>query len=182
MSTETLPPDLRRVLDAPRGRRFSRTPHRPGIRPEAHPSTSTGPEPLPPLVSLGRTPRERELLAQMPDTPRLRHRFAHGDLPEWMRRARSAESCWRQDDVPDRTPAPGPAREPAEDDGPGRPTPIPRPRREYVPPPPLPRRSECPRRPASHRKPRRRIGHLVLGYALAITAGAVGQHMVALLG
>lgn len=182
MSTETMPMDLRRVLDAPRGRRFSRPPGRPGTRPPI----SAVPEPLPPLVSLGRTPRERELLAQMPDTPRLRHRFAHGDLPEWMRKRTPQESCWRQDRVPDRTPEPEPARDPGEDARPDRPESIPRPRREHVPPPPppppLPRRSDRPRRPASHRKPRRRIGHLVIGYALAAAAGAVGQHLVALLG
>ncbi|KOX11254.1 hypothetical protein [Nocardiopsis sp. NRRL B-16309] len=124
----------------------------------------------------------------MPDTPGLRRRFAHGDLPEWMRRAESSESCRRQDDVPDHTPepkpasAPQPAREPAEDADPERPVSIPRPRREHAPPPPLPRRSDRPRRPAGHRKPRRRIGLLVTGYALAVTAGAVGQNLVALLG
>ncbi|WP_200815929.1 hypothetical protein, partial [Nocardiopsis sp. JB363] len=63
------------------------------------------------------------------------------------------------------------------------PLPIPRPRREYVPPPPpLPRRSDHPRRPASHRKPRRRrIGHLITGYALAALAGAMAQPLVTLL-
>ncbi|GAB3722838.1 hypothetical protein [Nocardiopsis nanhaiensis] len=180
MSTATIPMDLRRVLDAPRVRRFSRTPHSPanrlGSRPEPRPSTGAGPERLPPLVSLGRTPRERELLARMPDTPRLRRRFTHGDLPEWMRSPAppSSESCWRQDAPPDRTPEP--SREPDRDAEPARPVPVPRPRRESVPPAPLPRR------PASHRKPRRRVGHLVTGYAFAAMAGAVGQHLVAFLG
>ncbi|WP_083926872.1 hypothetical protein [Nocardiopsis valliformis] len=188
MSTETVPLDLRRVLDAPRGRRFSRPALRPGIRPEVHSSGGRAPESLPSLVSLGRTPREREILARMPDTPGLRRRFAQGDPPDWMRRAESAESCWRQDDVPERTSAPKPAptqqpaREPAEPPEPERPVSIPRPRREQVPPPPLPRRSDRPRRPASHRKPRRRTGLLLTGYALAVTVGAMGQHLVALLG
>ncbi|GAA1105561.1 hypothetical protein [Nocardiopsis metallicus] len=188
MSTETMPLDLRRVLDAPRGRRFSRPVLRPGIRPEVHSSGGRAPESLPPLVSLGRTPRERELLARMPDTPGLRRRFAEGDPPAWLRGAESAESCWRQDDVSDRTPAPEPApapqpaREPAEEAEPKRPVSIPRPRREQVPRPPLPRRSDRPRRPASHRKPRRRTGLLLTGYALAVTAGAMGQHLLALLG
>lgn len=150
MSTETVPLDLRRVLDAPRGRRFNHTPLRPGIRPEVHSSGGRALESLPPLVSLGRTPREREILACMPDTPGLRRRFAQGDPPAWLRRAESVESCWRQDDVPNHTPDPEPAREPAE---PERPVSIPRPRKEQVPPPPLPRRSDRPRRPASHRKP-----------------------------
>ncbi|GAA1456370.1 hypothetical protein NE857_32995 [Nocardiopsis exhalans] len=182
MSTETVPLDLRRVLDAPRGRRFSRPILRPGIRPEVHSSGGRVPESLPPLVSLGRTPREREILARMPDTPGLRRRFAQGDPPAWLRRAEASESCWRQDDVPDRTPAPKPAREPAEEAEPERPVSIPRPRRERVPPPPLPRRSDRPRRPAGHRKPRRRIDLLLTGYALAVTAGAMGQNLVALLG
>lgn len=193
MSTATIPMDLRRVLDAPRGRRFSRTPHSPanrlGSRLDPRPSSGAGPEPLPPLVSLGRTPRERELLARMPDTPRLRRRFTHGDLPEWMRSPAppSSESCWRQDRHPDLAPeptpepAPRPAREPGRDTEPARPVPVPQPRRESVPPPPLPRSSDPPRRPASHRKPRRRIGHLVTGYAFAAMAGAVGQHLVAFL-
>ncbi|GAB3709696.1 hypothetical protein [Nocardiopsis oceani] len=193
MSTATIPLDLRRVLDAPRGRRFSRTPHTPGNRPGRRPdprpdarpdpraSTGAGPEPLPPLASLGRTPRERELLARMPDTPRLRRRFTHGDLPEWMRSPPppSSESCWRQDRHPDLAPepepAPRPAREPGRGTEPARPVPVPRPRRESVPPAPLPRR------PASHRKPRRRVGHLVTGYAFAVAAGAVGQHLLAFL-
>lgn len=182
MSTEAMPLDLRRVLDAPRGRRFSRPVLRPGIRPEVHSSGGRAPESLPPLVSLGRTPRERELLARMPDTPGLRRRFAQGDPPAWMRRAESAESYWRQDDVPERTPAPKPAPEPAKEAEPERPVSTPRPRRERVPLPPLPRRSDRPRRPASHRKPRRRTGLLLTGYALAVTAGAMGQHLVALLG
>lgn len=190
MSNATIPMDLRRVLDAPRGHRFSRTPNRPGTRPAVGQVIEAVPEPLPPLVSLGRTPRERELLAQMPDTPRLRHRFTHGDLPEWMRvaAARRAsepseppESCWRQNHEPKRTPRPTPARKLGEEAEPARPLPIPRPRREQAPRPPLPRRSDLPRRPASHRKPRRRIGHLITGYALAAIAGAMGQHLVAFL-
>lgn len=184
MSTATIPMDLRRVLDAPRGHRFSRTPHRPGLRPGARLTPGPVPEPLPPLVSLGRTPRERELLAQMPDTPGLRRRMELGDLPEWMRRSTASGSCWRQDRAPDPTPvpAPEPARTPDEDTLPSRSLPVPHPRRERAPLPPLPRRSDRPRRPAGHRKPRRRVGHLLTGYALAAMTGAVGQHLIALLG
>ena len=204
MSTETIPTDLRRVLDAPRGHRFSHTPHRPGTRPTPRPTphlaqhtpTETAPDPLPPLVSLGRTPRERALLAHMPDTPGLRRRLERGDLPEWMRLAaarrteepdRPQQPPWWHDQVPDRTPIPEPAREPdddiepAEEAEPARPLPIPHPRREHVPPPPLPRRSDHPRRPAGHRKPRRRIGHLITGYALAAIAGAAVQPLIILL-
>ena len=191
MSTATIPMDLRRVLDAPRGRRFSRTPQHPGSRPgsraDTRLSTGAGPESVPPLASLGRTPRERELLARMPDTPRLRPRFTHGDLPAWMRSPAPPESCWRQERHPDGAPeptpepTPRPAREPGRDTEPARPVPVPQPRREHVPRPPLPRRSDPPRRPASHRKPRRRIGHLVTGYAFAPMAGAVGQHLIAFL-
>ncbi|MEU3309076.1 hypothetical protein [Nocardiopsis sp. NPDC006832] len=189
MSNATIPMDLRRVLDAPRGRRFSHTPHRPGTRPSPRPSSGATADPLPPLVSLGRTPRERELLAQMPDTPGLRRRIERGDLPERIRRAASEGSCWRQDQRPDHTaqpepepnPAPKPAHEPDEDVEFDRPLPIPRPRREYVPPPPLPRRSDRPRRPTSHRRPRRRIGHLITGYALAALAGALAQPLITFL-
>ncbi|WP_067597596.1 hypothetical protein [Nocardiopsis listeri] len=194
MSNSTIPMDLRRVLDAPRGRRFNHTPHRPGTRPAPRDTPNQRHEPapdrLPPLVSLGRTPRERALLAHMPDTPGLRRRLERGDLPEWMRlaAARRAEELdrpqplpWWHDQVPDRTPTPEPAREPTEEAEPARPLPIPRPRREQAPPPPLPRRSDRPRRPASHRKPRRRIGHLITGYALAAIAGAAAQPLITLL-
>ena len=191
MSNATIPMDLRRVLEAPRGRRFNHTPHRPGTRPAPRPSSGTAADPLPPLVSLGRTPRERELLAQMPDTPGLRRRIERGDLPERIRRAASEGSCWRQDQRADHTsrpepepkptPSPKPAREPDEDREFDRPLQIPQPRREQVPPPPLPRRSDRPHRPASHRKPRRRIGHLITGYALAVMAGAVGRHLITFL-
>ena len=182
MSTQTLPMDLRRVLDAPRGRRFSHTPHRPGARPAARlgprPSTSKAPESLPPLVSLGRTPRERELLAQMPDAPGLRRRLERGDLPEWMRVAaarRAEEPARTPEPSPSPVPVPKPARAPDEDVEPAGPLPIPRPRRERAP---LPRRSDRPRRPASHRKPRRRIGHLITGYVLA---GAAAQSLITFL-
>ena len=199
MSNATIPMDLRRVLDAPRGHRFSHTPHRTGTRPTPRPAprpmAKPGPEPLPPLVSLGRTPRERALLAHMPDTPGLRRRLERGDLPEWMRvAARRTEEPdrprplpWWHDQVPDRTPTPEPDREPdqdtepAEEAEPAHPLPIPHPRREHAPPPPLPRRSDHPRRPASHRKPRRRIGHLITGYAMAAIAGAAAQPLITLL-
>lgn len=212
MSDPTLSMDLRRVLDAPPGHRFSHTPHRTGTRPgsrptprpASHPSTSTRTEPLRPLVSLGRTPRERELLAQMPDTPGLRRRLERGDLPDWMRIAaarrteepdRPQKLPWWHDQIPDPTPQPAPkptpkpaptpvpepSRSPDQDTEPARPLPIPHPRREQVPRPPLPRRSDRPRRPAAHRKPRHRIAPLVASYALAALTGAMAQPLLTLL-
>lgn len=217
MSDPTLSMDLRRVLDAPRGRRFSHTPHRPGTRPGTrptprptpHPSTSARPDPLPPLVSLGRTPREREILAQMPDTPGLRRRFLQGDLPAWMGMPRPANSHQHQqqggggdqgqdpkpfppprptwepvhdsEEGPGPTPTPKPSRSPDQDTEPAHPLPIPRPRREQVPRPPLPRRPNRHRRSAAHRKPRRKLGPLLTGYALAALAGAAAQPLLALL-
>jgi hypothetical protein len=159
-------PDMRRVLNAPRGRRFNR-PSRP-----SRPATA----PVPPLASLGRTPRERALLAHMPDTPRLRHRLTHGDLPLWMTASEPPNPRPRTE--------PGPAPDPRPDDGPApapttEPVRVPRPRRER---PPLPRRSERPRRPASHRRPRRRVGWTLAGYALASVVGAVAHHLIGLLG
>ncbi|SIO90486.1 hypothetical protein [Nocardiopsis sp. JB363] len=123
----------------------------------------------------------------MPDTPGLRRRIERGDLPERIRRATPESSCsWRgqhpeHTSQPEPAPTPKPAREPDEDVEPDRPLQIPHPRREYVPPPPLPRRSGHPRRPASHRKPRHRIGHLLTGYALAAIAGAMAQPLITLL-
>ncbi|AFR05821.1 hypothetical protein ACFYOC_03805 [Nocardiopsis alba] len=64
---------VRSVLDAPRGRRFSRTPMVAGRRP-AFPES--------PLA------RERRLLRQMADNPRVAHRIEHGILPQWMDVAR----------------------------------------------------------------------------------------------
>lgn len=175
MNTATTSMDLRRVLDAPRGRRFNHTPPRPGPHVGTRSSMWATPEPLPPLVSLGRTPREREILAQMPDTPGLRRRLERGDLPEWMRAAAAQRA-----EEPDQTPKPDrtPGEDPRPDTSPSSPLPIPRPRREQVPPPQLPRRPDRPHRPASHRKPRRKIGPLLVGYALAALTGAVAQPLV----
>ncbi len=61
------------MLDAPRGRRFSRTPMVAGHRP------------APPESPLA---RERRLLRQMADNPRVAHRIEHGVLPQWMNVAR----------------------------------------------------------------------------------------------
>ncbi|WP_444961715.1 hypothetical protein [Nocardiopsis sp. M1B1] len=176
--------DMRRVLDAPRGQRFGR----PGARAADRTAKRPAPVPSPPLVSLGRTPRERELLARMPDTPRLRYRLTHGDVPAWMIESESRKSRPREASSPDPEPRPrprprpGPERGPAPGDGPGpEPLPVPRPRRERTPPPPLPRRSDRPRRTASHRKPRRRLGWTVAGYALATAAGALAHHLAQLL-
>ncbi|WP_435108774.1 hypothetical protein [Nocardiopsis synnemataformans] len=193
-----LSPGMRRVLDAPRGQRFSRPTLRPGIRP----TTNRPPASPPPLTSLGRTPRERALLAQMPDTPRLRYRLTHGDVPAWMMASDARDPRPRErpapvsdpgsvpgrkpapapKPVPNRKPAPAPKPTPAPGDGPRpKPLPIPRPRRERTPPPPLPRRSDRPRRPASHRRPRRRAGWTVTCYALAASAGALAHHLTQLL-
>ncbi|MEU3140096.1 hypothetical protein ABZ645_12065 [Nocardiopsis alba] len=64
---------VRSVLDAPHGRRFSRTPMVAGHRP------------APPESPLA---RERRLLRQMADNPRVAHRIEHGVLPQWMDVAR----------------------------------------------------------------------------------------------
>ena len=56
-------PEVRTVLGAPRGRRFSR----PGVPASPTPRT-----------------REQRLLAQMPDNPRVVYRQAHGQIPAWM--------------------------------------------------------------------------------------------------
>lgn len=159
-----LAPDMRRVLNAPRGRRFSRPVH------TARPSNP----PAPPLAALGRTPRERALLAHMPDTPRLRHRLTHGDLPLWMVESETPSPRPPTKPDPDRDPRPGDGPTPASE-----PVRVPRPRRER---PPLPRRSSRPRRPASHRRPRRRVGWVLAGYALAATAGTLVQPLIGLLG
>lgn len=83
MTTTAIEPGMRRVLDRPRGSRFR------------HPGTVTGPpaaspqpaaQPAPPFASLGRTPRERAMLAQMRGNPRVEHRLRYGTLPEWMHR------------------------------------------------------------------------------------------------
>ncbi|WP_304452981.1 hypothetical protein [Nocardiopsis sp. YSL2] len=115
----------------------------------------------------------------MPDTPRLRHRLVHGDLPLWMAEAEPAEPRLQGESRPRREP--DPASRPG--DGPApvpEPVRIPRPRRER---PPLPRRSDRPRRPASHRRPRSRpVGWPWVGYALATAAGTLVQPFIALLG
>ncbi|WP_370012868.1 hypothetical protein UIS43_07285 [Nocardiopsis sp. LDBS0036] len=165
MSAEPVSLGVRAVLDAPRGRRFSK------------PSYPT------PLT------REQRLLAQMKDNPRVAYRQAHGVLPEWMHvhAARLDERASRTTEGPEerpRRPATQPERppepvvprpRPAPDDGPFPP------RRER---PPLPRR---PRRPHSHRKPRRwfsasRPGRpgparLLAAYTLASSFGALAHHL-----
>ena len=181
MSPESATGELRAVLDAPRGRRFSR----PGLsnRPMAAP-----------LDDSDFRVREQRLLAQMADNPRVIHRQTHGVLPQWVyehvarieerEHERRIHPASDHPEHPERPwkPAPSPAPHhrprptvprprPAPDDGP----PPPRPPR-----PPLPRR---PRRPHSHRKPRRRLRaawHLC-GYTLAALAGTVAHHLTPLL-
>lgn len=76
--TTTVDDRLRSVLDAPRGRRFSR----PG---SARPNTPRlGPfEPVNPRPESHQARRER-LLRQMPGDPRIAHMLEHGPLPHWM--------------------------------------------------------------------------------------------------
>ncbi|MFL1381499.1 hypothetical protein ACJOT4_29450, partial [Nocardiopsis sp. frass4] len=159
MSIEPLSSEVRAVLGAPRGHRFSRP---------AAPALST---------------REQRLLAQMPDNPRIAYRQVHGQTPPWME-AHAARLT--QGDTPrparrrEPAPAPAPERAPARrvprprpdpDDGPVHPRPRPE-------PPPLPRR---PRRPHSHRKPRhhRRTAWRLTAYTLAALAGALAHHLAA---
>ncbi|WP_435108678.1 hypothetical protein [Nocardiopsis synnemataformans] len=164
MTAEPVSSGVRAVLDAPRGRRFSK------------PSYPT------PLT------REQRLLAQMKGNPRVAYRQAHGELPPWMHvhAARLAARDTPNPEGPERPrkPATPPVRpqtpavprpRPAPDDGP-----IP-PRRER---PPLPRR---PRRPHSHRKPRSwfRTGRpgrpgpvrLLTAYTLAVSTGVLVHHL-----
>ena len=82
--TTTVDDRLRSVLDAPRGRRFSR----PGSsrRPNsARPATPRlGPfEPVNPRPESHQARQER-LLRQMPGNPRVAHMLEHGPLPHWM--------------------------------------------------------------------------------------------------
>lgn len=95
--------------------------------------------------------REQVLLAQMAGNPRVQHRLQHGELPHWMKVAAQQRTRRATPTVPRPRPAP--------DDGP-------RPQ-----PPPLPRR------PRSHRKPRRTPWRLI-GYTLATTAGALAHYLV----
>lgn len=187
MSPESATGELRAVLDAPRGRRFSR----PGLsnRPMAAPpsdseSSHSG------FSKVQFKAREQRLLAQMKDNPRVAHRQTHGVLPQWVyahvaridereheRRIHPASDHPERPEVPWK-PAPPPTPRhrprptvprprPAPDDGP----PPPRPPR-----PPLPRR---PRRPHSHRKPRRsRAGWHLCVYTLAALIGAVAHRLV----
>jgi len=154
--------EVRAVLDAPRGRRFSKP---------VYPAPLT---------------REQRLLAQMQGNPRVAYRQAHGVLPAWMhiQAARMAERDAQnpravqnpQDPGKQPTPRPGrpplpslPRPRPAPDDGPLRP----RPER-----PPLPRRRSP--RPHGHRKPTRLGRRTAWGlccYTLAALAGALAHHL-----
>ncbi|WP_026123017.1 hypothetical protein [Nocardiopsis halotolerans] len=174
MSAEPVSSGVRAVLDAPRGRRFSK------------PSYPT------PLT------REQRLLAQMKGNPRVAYRQAHGVLPEWMyvhaaRLAeRDAQTTERPEERP-RRPAPQPERpaepvvprpRPAPDDGPFPP------RRER---PPLPRRRS--KRPHGRRRKLNRFGHLrrlggttrtgptrlLAAYTLASSFGALAHHLATVL-
>ncbi|MFD6949572.1 hypothetical protein A6A08_07505 [Nocardiopsis sp. TSRI0078] len=169
MTAEPVSSGVRAVLDAPRGRRFSK------------------PSYPPPLT------REQRLLAQMEGNPRVAYRQAHGVLPEWMHvhAARLDERASRTTEGPERPrkPITQPARppepvvprpRPAPDDGPFPP------RRER---PPLPRRR--PKRPHGRRRKPSRLGHLshlggtartgparlLAAYTLASSFGALAHHL-----
>ncbi|WAE73323.1 hypothetical protein OUQ99_29975 [Streptomonospora nanhaiensis] len=114
-----------------------------------HRRAHTGGPVEPPLASLGRTPRERAILAQMGENPRVRYSLVHGAVPPWMDLAIAAQEAGRPS-LPAGEPAP--PRVPASRAG----------------------TSSLPRRPASHRKPRRRIGWAVASHGLAVLAGAIG--------
>ncbi|NYH50440.1 hypothetical protein HNR06_000029 [Nocardiopsis arvandica] len=154
MSAEPVSSGVRAVLDAPRGRRFSR----PGA-PAAAPLT-----------------REQRLLIRMEGNPRVAHRMEHGELPAWMH-VHAARVAERDSPTPE-----GPRKPSTTPDRPQAPT-VPRPRsapddspiRHRPERPPLPRR---PRRPHSHRKPRR-FGWRLTGYTLAALAGALAHHLTA---
>ncbi|WAE75503.1 hypothetical protein OUQ99_10670 [Streptomonospora nanhaiensis] len=150
---------VRRVLDTPRGQR------------SAH-SGATHPCPA---ATTGHSAREQRLLAQMRDNPRVAYRLEHGVLPAWME-IQDARLAQRP-----AVPAPPPSRpavlsvprpRPASDDGP--PSPVPAPRRTR---PPLPRR------PHSHRKPRRRAraAWRLTAYTLDAAVGALAYHLSTLI-
>ena len=160
MSAATVTGELRAVLDAPRGQRFSR----PGAsgRPMATPRAR-------------RHVREQHLLAQMAAHPN-----AVLPLCSPLPPTRTDEPATRLAEHGDRWPSPKrpdgvpliPRPRPAPDDGP-------------PPQRPRPERPPLPRRPRSHRKPRRRrrshTGRHLLGYALATAAGALAHHLAPLL-
>lgn len=150
---------IRRVLDAPRGRRFSKP---------SYPAPQT---------------REQRLLAQMEGNPRVAYRQAHGVLPAWMEVQNQRIAAREQERPrPGKTPIPRPRTAP--DDGPA---PVRQPRQTPPPPtdkPPLPRRrSKRPHghRPHGHRRPRRwfRTGpaRLLAAYTLASGVGALAHHL-----
>ena len=154
MSAAPVTGELRAVLDAPRGQRFSRSGASP--RPMATPRAQ-------------RHAREQRLLVQMADNP-------HGVLPLWapLPPTRTGEPATRPAERggqplpkrPDGVP-PIPRPRPAPDDGP-------------PPPRPRPERPPLPRRPRSHRKPRPRRSHTgwhLFGYTLATAAGALAHHL-----
>ncbi|WP_433700793.1 hypothetical protein [Nocardiopsis sp. CA-288880] len=146
---------VRQVLDTPPGQC------------SAHPAAAHPRSEAP----TGRSAREQRLLAQMRDNPRVAYRLEHGVLPAWME-IQDARLAQRP-----AVPAPPPSRpavlsvprpRPASDDGPS--SPVPAPRRT---------RSPLPRRPHSHRKPRRRAraAWRLTAYTLATAAGALAHHL-----
>ena len=87
MTTAAIEPGMRRVLDRPRGSRFKRpgtvtAPLGAPAQLAARPATPAAA----PFASLGRTPRERAMLAQMRGNPCVEHRLRYGTLPEWKHR------------------------------------------------------------------------------------------------
>ncbi|WDZ88920.1 hypothetical protein [Nocardiopsis sp. HUAS JQ3] len=168
MTAETVSSGVRAVLDAPRGRRFSK----PGY-----------PTPL---------TREQRLLAQMEGNPRVAYRQAHGELPPWMHvhAARLDERASRTTERPEERPR-KPATQPKRPPEPAVPRPRPAPddgpfpsRRER---PPLPRRRS--KRPHGRRRKPSRFGYLgstgparlLAAYTLAISTGALAHHLATVL-
>ena len=72
MSTATLDPRMRNVLEAPRGRRFS-----PGAAARGRAARQS--------ADPWFTPRGLAMLTEMRGNPRVEYRLQHGPLPAWMR-------------------------------------------------------------------------------------------------
>ncbi|MEU0236547.1 hypothetical protein ABZ234_02575 [Nocardiopsis sp. NPDC006198] len=92
----------------------------------------------------------------MGENPRVRYSLVHGAVPPWMDLAIAAQEAG-QPSLPMSEPAPPLTSAPRT------------------------RARPLPRRPASHRKPRRRIGWTAACHVLAATSGALAHHFIQLL-
>lgn len=164
MSPDTgVTPQVRAVLSAPRGRRFSRTAHPTPRTQTQRPLTRTDDDPWTThSQEYTRLARSAYLQAARKEEHRRRAREA-STAPE------NPHDPWKPSPAPQHPTPVIPRPRPAPDDGPPPPDP---------PRPPLPRR---PRRPHSHRKPRHRrrshAGWHLFGYTLATVAGALAHHL-----